>query len=107
MSLVYSPQGSVAKVNEYVVVRDLGQGTSAEVKLCRLVLPALSNGGEAVQDVPEDEKGHGDDVDGDGGGDLYVRVRGRVFRWRNLRAAIDHAPAGPSIYVVVVEKIHR
>ncbi|CAM9567757.1 unnamed protein product, partial [Hapterophycus canaliculatus] len=31
--------GSVTKVNEYVIVRDLGQGSSAEVKLCRLVMP--------------------------------------------------------------------
>ncbi|CBN74534.1 Ca2+/calmodulin-dependent protein kinase kinase beta and related serine/threonine protein kinases [Ectocarpus siliculosus] len=31
--------GSVAKVNEYVVVRDLGRGSSAEVKLCRLLMP--------------------------------------------------------------------
>eukprot|EP00904_Undaria_pinnatifida_P013846 jgi/Undpi1/9592/HiC_scaffold_27.g12048.m1 len=34
--------GSVAKLNEYVIVRDLGQGSSAEVKLCRLVLPPLT-----------------------------------------------------------------
>ncbi|CAM9366603.1 unnamed protein product [Scytosiphon promiscuus] len=31
--------GSVTKVNEYVIVRDLGQGSSAQVKLCRLVMP--------------------------------------------------------------------
>lgn len=29
----------MAKVNEYVVVRDLGRGSSAEVKLCRLLMP--------------------------------------------------------------------
>lgn len=29
--------GSVSKVNEYIILRDLGQGSSAQVKLCRLI----------------------------------------------------------------------
>lgn len=32
-------KGSVAKVNEYVIIRDLGYGSSAEVKLCQLIIP--------------------------------------------------------------------
>ncbi|CAM9312213.1 unnamed protein product [Pylaiella littoralis] len=32
--------GSVAKVNEYVIIRDIGCGSSAEVKLCQLLIPS-------------------------------------------------------------------
>lgn len=39
----------MAKVNQYVIVRDLGRGASAEVKLCRLLEPARkSNSGKRV-----------------------------------------------------------
>lgn len=37
MTVLFLITGSVSKVNEYVVVRDLGQGSSAQVKLCRLI----------------------------------------------------------------------
>ena len=98
-------EGSVAKLNEYVIVRDLGQGSSAEVKLCRLVLPPLTakrrggsgdgggssfnwggcraDGGDTAYGSPCDSprcgQGKGRGEDGlDCNSDLYVGDRGSI-----------------------------
>eukprot|EP00752_Nemacystus_decipiens_P002377 g2245.t1 len=69
--------GSVAKVNEYIIVRDIGEGSSAEVKLCRLVIPSRpprppsgrrdSSGSGPPSDEAETD-GCGDGSSGDGVG---------------------------------------
>lgn len=88
--LLPSSLGSVTKVNEYIIVRDLGQGSSAEVKLCRLVLPgsfgkarkgSAERAGTAMEAPtgdasPVDEVGRHSDwdtADEDFFSDLYVR----------------------------------
>lgn len=71
--------GSVSKVNAYVVVRDLGRGSSAEVKLCRLVphhstLPSLAGttGDRRVAEDPSSlRQTSADTPDED---DLYVSL---------------------------------
>ena len=56
-------------MNEYVIVRDLGQGSSAEVKLCQLVMPPPERPPPpAAGEVDDGDVGVRDGFDGSGGG---------------------------------------
>ncbi|CAM9530129.1 unnamed protein product [Ascophyllum nodosum] len=43
VAIEWKADGSLSKVNQYIVIRDLGQGSSAEVRLCR----RMRHGGES------------------------------------------------------------
>lgn len=72
----------MAKVNEYIVVRDLGHGSTAEVKLCRLV-PAFArlsvngadcNGSKAGTKIDQDHEASESGKEAEDGSDQYVRA---------------------------------
>lgn len=75
-------------MNEYVIVRDLGQGSSAEVKLCQLVMPTQPQAcrGDDIDDRDGSEGG-GRDGAGEGrrrhfvaSGDGDIREEGQELR---------------------------
>lgn len=100
----------MAKVNEYVVVRDLGRGSSAEVKLCRLVLSVCDGassrgeGGEGLlaaretrgnsQEALERKVSEGElGVDEDDG-DLYVSVMEKGRKLWGYRLTLELRTVG-------------
>lgn len=63
--------GAVASVNEYMILKELGKGSFAEVKLCKRTSSVMSSFG-AGGSMDEKAEDKGGDVDGTEDKELYV-----------------------------------
>lgn len=82
---MFHTKGSVTKVNEYVIVRDLGQGSSAEVKLCRLVMPPDRTSTDQRETRTSEGFADGERTGGDGNDVGGTDGEGEVPRRRRRR----------------------